>query len=80
MPTNYRFGLDDYQREAPARPDCSQHRPEEPIERTQRRSRPFPLQDGKLVTECDDFDSKVSTCLEEDTNRGTHGEENRNHG
>src|SRR5690242_10382995 len=73
MPTHYRFGLDDYQRVAPAGPRCTQDRPEEPIERAQRRSWPFPLQDGELLAECDDLDSKLSTCLEVDTNRGKHG-------
>src|SRR5690349_6892009 len=80
MPTYYRFGLDDYQRVAPAGPRCAQDRPEEPIERAQRRSRPFPLHDGELVAERDDFDSNVSTCLEEDPNRGGERDENRNHG
>jgi hypothetical protein len=76
MPTYYRFGLDDYQRVAPAGPSRSQNRPEEPIERAQRRSRPFPLQYGELVAECDDFDSNVRACLERDANCGNQGEEN----
>ncbi len=70
MPIYHRFGLDNYQNIAPARAGSSQNRPDEPIERPQRWSRPFPLQHGELVAECDEFDSNVRTCLEEDSNRG----------
>jgi hypothetical protein len=67
MPTHYRFGFDDYQRVPPARPRPSQDRPEEPIEGPQRRSWPFPLQDGDLLAKREDFDSDIGSGLEEDT-------------
>jgi hypothetical protein len=79
MPTYYGFGLDNYQRIAPARPVSLQNRPEEPIERPQGWSRTFPLQHGELVSECNDFDSNIHTCLEEDTSGSNQGDENRNH-
>jgi len=80
MPTHYRFGFDDYQRIAPARPARSQDHPEKPIERPQWRSWPFPLQHCDLLPKREDFDSNISTALEEDTGRGNQGQENRNHG
>ena len=80
MPTNCRFGLDDYQRVQPARPNSSRNRPEEPIERPQGRSRPLPLHHRELLAERDDFGGNLSACLEEDTNRGKHGNENGSDG
>lgn len=70
MPTDNRFGLDDYERISPARPGRSQNRPKKPIERAQGRSGPFPLQDGHLLAKCEDFDSDISAALEEDAGRG----------
>ena len=73
MPTDDRFGLDNYQRIFPARPSRPQHRPEEPIQRAQRRPGPFPLQDSHLLTKGEDFDSDVSAALEEDAGGGNQG-------
>lgn len=55
MPTDDRFGLDDYQRIPPARPGRSQHRPEEPIERAQCRPAPLSLQNSQALTKREDF-------------------------
>ena len=74
MPTHDSFGLDDDQRIAPARPGCSQDDPEQPIKRAQWRSGPFSLQDGHLLAKREDFDSDISTALEEDAGRGNQGQ------
>jgi hypothetical protein len=79
MPTYYRFGLDVLPARRVGGTRCAQGCPEEPIERAQRRSGPFPLQDGELAADCDEFDSNFSTCSEEDPNRGEQRDENRNH-
>ncbi len=78
MPTHDRFGLDDQYRIAPARPRCSQERPEKSIERAQWRSWPSPFQDGQLLSKGEDFESDISMGLEEDAGRADQGEEKRN--
>jgi hypothetical protein len=80
MPTDDRFGLDDYQRILPARPSRSQDRPEESIQRAQRRPGPSPLQDGYLLAKREDFDSDVSAAVEEDASGSNQGEYEWQHG
>jgi hypothetical protein len=70
MPIDDRFGLDDYQRILPARPGGPQDRPEQPIQRAQRRPGPSPLQDGHLLAKSEDFDNSVSAALQEDAGGG----------
>ena len=50
MPTDDRFRLDNEERILPARPGRPQDCPEEPIQKAQSRPRPFPLQNGHLLT------------------------------
>ena len=80
MPTHDSLRLDHYQRILPARPSRTQDRPEEPIQRAQRRPGPFPLQDSHLLAKGEDFDSPVSAALEKDTGGGNQGEGERQHG
>jgi len=80
MPADDRFGLDDYQCILPARPSRPQYRPEEPIQRAQRRPGPPPLQHSHLLAKGEDFDSDVSAALEEDASGGNQSEEKWQHG
>src|SRR5215469_2476486 len=80
MPADDRFGLDDYQRILPARPTRPQYRPEEPIQRAQRRPGPSPLQDSHLLAKGEDFDSDVSAALEKDASGGNQAEDKWQHG
>ena len=80
MPADDRFRLDNYQRIPPARPSHSQDRPEEPIQRVQRRPGLFPLQDSHLLAKGEDLDSDVSAALEEDVGGGNQGEDKWQHG
>ena len=80
MPADDRFGLDDYQRILPARPSRPQDRPEEPIQRAQRRPGPPPLQDSHLLAKGEDFDSHISAALERDASGGNQGEDKWQHG
>jgi hypothetical protein len=80
MPTHDRFWLDDYQRILPARPSRPQDRPEQAIQRAQRRFGPFRLQHGHLLAKREDFDSDVSAALEEDAGSGNQGEDEWQYG
>ena len=80
MPADDRFGLDDYQRIFPARPSRPQDRPEEPIQRAQRRPGPPPLQDSHLLAKGEDFDSHVSAALEKDASGVNQAEDKWQHG
>jgi len=75
MPTPDRFGLDDDQRIAPARPERSQDRQEQPIKRAQWRSGPLSLQDAHLLAKREDFGGDIRTALEEDAGRGKQGQQ-----
>ncbi|HTP31975.1 MAG TPA: hypothetical protein VMJ75_07375 [Candidatus Acidoferrales bacterium] len=80
MPTDDGFGLDDNQRILPARPGRLQDCPEQLIQKAQRRPGPFPLQDGPLLAQGEDFDSKVSATLKERASGGDQGKDERQHG
>ena len=80
MPTDDCFRLDDDQRILPARPSHPQERPEQPIQRAQRRPGPSPLQDGHLLAQGEDFDSDVSAALEEDAGGGNQAQDEWKHG
>ena len=80
MPADDRFGLDDYQRNLPARPSRPQDCPEQAIQGAQRRLGPFPLQHGYLLAKREDFDSHVSAALEKDAGGGNQGDEEWQHG
>jgi hypothetical protein len=80
LQTDDRFRLDNYQRILPARPSHPQDRPEEPIQRAQRRPGLFPLQDSHLLAKREDFDSDVSAALEKDAGGGNQGEDEWQHG
>src|SRR5215472_8564803 len=80
MPADDRFGIDDYECILPARPSRPQDRPEEPIQRAQRRPGPPPLQDSHLLSKGEDFDSHVSAALEKDAGGGNQGEDKWQHG
>ena len=74
MPTHDSLRLDHDQRIHPARPTRPQDSPEQAIYRAQRRLGPFPLQHGHLLSKREDFDSDISTALEEDAGSGNQGE------
>jgi hypothetical protein len=50
------------------------------VQKAQLRPRPFPLQNGHLLTKGEDLDSDVRTTLEEDAGGSNQGEDNWQHG
>jgi hypothetical protein len=52
--------------------------PKQPVERVQRRPRPFPLEYNHLLSQSENFEGSVAATLEENTNgRKERGDENQ---
>ena len=78
MPADDSFGLDDDEYLGLARPDAMQGNPKQPVERVQRRPRPFPLENSHLLSQGKNFQGGVAATSEEDTNGlKERGDENR---
>jgi hypothetical protein len=80
LPGDDRLRLYDQQRIRPPGPSLSQERPEEPINRAQWRPGPPPLQDSHLLAKGEDFESNVSSALQEDASGSNQGKDQWQHG
>jgi hypothetical protein len=65
MPGNHSLGFNNGQNVRPSRPELTQGGPEETIEPSQRRARPFPFEDGDLLAQREDFDGRIRATTEE---------------
>jgi hypothetical protein len=54
----------------PAGPTAAQGGPEEPVERVQRRPRSFPLENGDLLSQGENFEGGLAAIAEEDADGG----------
>jgi hypothetical protein len=54
----------------PAGPAAAQRGPEEPVERVQERPRSFPLENGNLLSQGENFEGGVAAIAEEDADGG----------
>jgi len=79
MPTDDGSGLTITNASCQARPCCSPHHPEKPIDRTQWRPWPFPLQDSDLLAQRNDLESNITAGWEEDTDGGNQRPQKGNH-
>ena len=70
MPADDGFRFDEDEDVGPAGPDAVQGDPEEPVERVQRRPRPFPLENGELLSQGENFEGGVAAIAEEDADGG----------
>ena len=80
MPADDRFRLDDDQRILPARPSRPQDRPRTGDLKGITAAWAVSLQHSHLLTKREDFDSDISTALEEDAGSGNQGEGGCKHG
>ena len=65
VPADHGLGLHDDQCVPPARPEAAERAPEQPVERVQGQTRPFPFQNGDLLSESENLQGVVGTIPEE---------------
>ncbi|PYR50467.1 MAG: hypothetical protein DMF89_08830 [Acidobacteria bacterium] len=64
----------------PVRPDAREHDPDQPIERTERRSfRSIPLQHRELMPERENFCRELKPREDRDSKGGQQGDDQRSH-
>ena len=80
MPADDGLGLHDDQDVGPARPEAAEGGPEEPVEGVQGRPRPLTFEHGDLLSQGEDFEGRVASTAEEDTDHGEDGEDEFRHG
>jgi len=74
------FGLDDDEYLGPARPDAMQGDPKQPVEKVQRRPRPFPLKNSYLLSQGKNFQGGIAATSEENTNGRKERADENQHG
>ena len=79
MPADDGLGFEDHQDVLPTRPETAQSAPEEAVEGVQGRARSFPFQYSHLLSQSEDFESRVAATPEEDPNGGGDGERELEH-
>jgi hypothetical protein len=70
MPADNGFRFHNYQHPGLPGPDAAQGRPEQPAQRIQPRTRPFPLERGDLLPQGEYLDCSVMPTAEEDLGGG----------
>ena len=80
MPADDRLRLDDQKHISPAGPGVSQNRPEQAVQKVQRRPGPFPFEDAQLLAKRQDFQRHVGAAAEEGAGRSKQCEHEGKHG
>lgn len=79
VPANDSIRLYDEEHAFPARPELAECNPEQSVERTHRRWRPFSFEDGDLLSQRDHFKRRDSARAKEDSNSGEERKEEIKH-
>ena len=66
MPADDRLRLDDQKHISPAGPGVSQNRPEQAVQKVERRPGPFPFEDAQLLAKRQDFQCHVGAVAAEE--------------
>ena len=75
MPADDGLGLHDDQDAGPTGPEAAEGGPEEPVPRVQDWPRPFAFEHRDLLSEGEDFEGRIGSTAEEDTDHGEDGDD-----
>jgi hypothetical protein len=79
VPADDGFWFDNYQDLGPPGPDAPEKSPEQPVQRIQPRTRPFPFENGHLLPQSEDLQGSIMPTADESSDSGHKSEDEFEH-